>query len=180
MKDAILRAAEQEIRLKGLTFTMDDLVASLGISKKTIYQHISSKEEIIGSILLEMKEDMARQQMELFKEENISAIDKMKGLLKISPSKDDLINPITLNQLKRSFPKLHGKVNEIYHYSWDRFNAVYAEGVEEGVISPFDIAFFKEFYIVAVTNLMEVPALSKHHYKDIVEKTVDMLFDGIK
>jgi len=180
MKDTIIKAAQDEIRLKSLSFTMDDLVRRLGISKKTIYQHISSKEEIIGEILLRMKKDMERKQIELFNDKNISTVDKMKGLLKISPTNDELITPITLNQLKRSFPRLYTKVNDIYHFSWDRFNAVYADGLEKGEVNPFDVEFFKELYITAVTNLFEVPSMSKYSYSQIVEKTVEQLFNGVE
>lgn len=179
MKEVILRAAEEEIKIKGLSFTMDDLVNRLGISKKTIYENISSKEEIIGEILLEMKADMEKQQIALFNDNSIDTVEKMKGLLKISPSKDYLITPITLNQLHKSFPRLYDKVKEIYHYSWDRFNALYEECINKGVIEPFDVSFFKELYITAVTNLFNVESMSKYRYKDIVAKTVETLFRGI-
>lgn len=51
-EDAILDAAEELLTTKGLAaMTLDDLIAEVGISKPTLYQHFRSKEELVASIM---------------------------------------------------------------------------------------------------------------------------------
>lgn len=48
MKDSILAAATEEIRLHGSSFRMEDLARRLNISKRTLYENFRSKNEIFG------------------------------------------------------------------------------------------------------------------------------------
>lgn len=179
MKDLILEAAEKEIRQSGLNFTMDDLARNLGMSKKTIYTKYKGKEDIIGQLIYHMKKDIEAQQIDLFNDESVPHIEKLKGLIKILPKDTTIATPMILNQLRKSFPKLYAMMNKIYHQDWDRFNAVYEDAVEKGIIEPFDLVFFKEMYISCVTSLPEADSLIDMSYKEIVSKTVDQLFLGI-
>lgn len=180
MKEQILQATEKLIRLQGLTFTVDDLAKELGVSKKTLYQYFESKEKIFEALMVGMRAEMNRKQVELFEDETIPAIDKMKRLLTMLPSNYELITPVTLNQMKRSYPKLYHLMMDMYHYEWTRFDKVYEKAVETGEIQAFDVAFFKELYIAAVMHLPEVSQLSKYSYQDIMNKTVEQLFNGVR
>ena len=52
MRDKIIESAIRQIKSYGLRrFTVDDIVKDLRISKKTLYQHFSSKKELIGTVL---------------------------------------------------------------------------------------------------------------------------------
>lgn len=51
IKDRIMKAFIEEIREKGMKFSMDDLARRLGISKRTLYEHFSSKVEILETIM---------------------------------------------------------------------------------------------------------------------------------
>ena len=51
MKTRIINAFIEETRNNGIKFTMDDLAKRLGISKRTLYEHFSSKVDILDSII---------------------------------------------------------------------------------------------------------------------------------
>ena len=57
MKDSILAAATEEIRLHGSSFRMEDLARRLNISKRTLYENFRSKNEILERILSEKARD---------------------------------------------------------------------------------------------------------------------------
>jgi AcrR family transcriptional regulator len=49
MKNKILESAIRQIKKYGIRrFTMDDIAQDLRISKKTLYQHFSSKNQLLG------------------------------------------------------------------------------------------------------------------------------------
>jgi AcrR family transcriptional regulator len=179
MKEQILILVKQLIRQRGFSFTIADISSQLCISKKTIYNHFSSKEDIIKHIILDMKNESDKDQIELFNNTEVELIYKLKGLLTMLPSDHDLINAITINQLRRDFPELYTMVGEIYHKGWERFNTVYKVGVEQNMLPPMDLTFFEELYIVAITHLPEVPTMSSYNHKELIIKVVDQLFKGI-
>ena len=54
IRERILDGASQEIALNGSGFRMDDLAKPLNISKRTLYENFSSKEDLVR-ILISMK-----------------------------------------------------------------------------------------------------------------------------
>jgi len=179
MKDQILNVVKQLIRTRGFSFTIADIARQLSISKKTIYNYYSGKEEIIKNIILDMKRESDKDQIELIENRDISILEKLKGVLTRLPSDFDLINSITINQLRRDFPVLYEMVGQIYHKDWDRFNLIFEEGIEKKILEPMDLTFFKELYIVAITHLPEVPVMSDYNHRELVNKIVNQLFAGI-
>ena len=47
MKQRIVTETIHQIQTKGFTFTISDLAKQLAVSKRTIYEHFSSKDEIV-------------------------------------------------------------------------------------------------------------------------------------
>lgn len=180
MREQILQATEQEIRLKGLLFTMDDLAKRIGVSKKTLYKYFASKELLISELILEIKQDIKEQQEKVLEDTISSEVEKLKALVSIVPKKKHIANPMIINQLRKSYPALYNQLIEIYHNDWEQFDLVYHKAVKDGLIESFDLNFFKEVYILSVTNLPAVESLSELAYEEIILKTVDMLFHGIQ
>ena len=178
LKNRILESCEEQIRHKGLSFTVDELASELGISKKTLYAEIGSKEQMLEEIIYRMKADIHEQQEKLCREQGLNHVEKMKGLLTISPSQSLVASPMVMAQLKKGFPRLYQLVWDIYHRDWEGFDRLYEEGVREKVFAPFDLVFFKELYIVAVTGLPLEKALSDRSYQELLNQTVEVLFHG--
>ena len=61
-RSAILAAAAEQFRSHGYeTASMDDIAALAGVSKRTVYNHFGSKEELFGETLMRMFESSAGQ-----------------------------------------------------------------------------------------------------------------------
>lgn len=65
MNDYVLMAASQEMNEHGLKFTMENVAARLGISKKTLYQYYSSKDALITGVIDVYIADITTQQQEV-------------------------------------------------------------------------------------------------------------------
>lgn len=67
-RDAILQAAITEFRTHGFEATsMDKIAASAEVSKRTVYNHFPSKDELFAEILLKMWESSATQDEILYR-----------------------------------------------------------------------------------------------------------------
>ncbi|MFZ6727501.1 TetR/AcrR family transcriptional regulator [Undibacterium sp. MH2W] len=61
-REAIVQAAIDEFRLNGFEATsMDKIAATAAVSKRTVYNHFASKEELFGAILLQLWHSAATQ-----------------------------------------------------------------------------------------------------------------------
>lgn len=59
-RSAILAAAAEQFRVHGYeTASMDDIAALAGVSKRTVYNHFGSKEELFGETLMQMFDSSA-------------------------------------------------------------------------------------------------------------------------
>ena len=58
MREQILQASLDELRMHGPNFHMDDLARRLRISKRTLYEHFSSKQEMIIEALYSLMDEV--------------------------------------------------------------------------------------------------------------------------
>lgn len=180
MKTIILNNTKSLIRKKGINFTISDIAKENRISKNTFYQYFKSKEDVIYHIIEELKIESDDMQIKLLEDSNITTFDKLKKILVVLPTDFDLINPITLNQLETTYPELFQFMLDIYHQDWDRFTKLYKECEERGIVEPLDIEFFRELYIVGITHLPTSPGMNKYNHKELLEKLVEQLFNGVR
>ena len=105
MKERILSEAEQLFWKYGVrSVTMEDIARGIGISKKTIYQHFSDKEDILYQVVqAKMETDITDIECATLKTDN--PIEGMLMVLELMQKDKDLINPNLLIDIKRYYPK---------------------------------------------------------------------------
>lgn len=107
MKNRIISGAESLFLAYGVkSITMDEVAKKLGVSKKTIYQHVSDKDELVT---LAVKSSMENQesQVDLI---HATAKDPIDEVLKLSEYMRVLfsnMNPFLLMEIQRYYPKAH-------------------------------------------------------------------------
>ena len=129
------------------SFTMDDLANSLGISKKTLYEQFSSKNELVEATL-DYALEMTCHQVDKFISGKGSVIEnvfrnqkEVQNLFNLSSSK-----PIW--ELKKYFPKTYERMDIEFAKSDACFiDKLLEKGWEEGLFrKDINISFFKVFY----------------------------------
>lgn len=116
--------------------TMDDIARHLGISKKTIYQFFTDKNElVIALVKMRMEEDEL--QMKAMMEKSTNVIEQMIDMMRCSEEIISRINPILIHDLQKYHPE-----------AWNVFQSFKADvvirtleqllkqGIEQGYIRP--------------------------------------------
>lgn len=105
MKERILTAAEQLFWKYGIrSVTMEDIAKRLGISKKTIYQHFTDKEDILYQVIQEkVKADMT--EMHCMSVETANPIEELMLVLEMMRKNQHEVNPNLLIDIKRYYPQ---------------------------------------------------------------------------
>lgn len=80
-KDEILKVAAKLFKEKGYSaVTMRDLAQEMGIKAASLYNHISSKQELLSDIIITIAEAFTNQ-MDIIKNANISNVEKLKKII---------------------------------------------------------------------------------------------------
>ena len=81
-REAILHAAIEEFRLNGFEATsMDKIAATASVSKRTVYNHFASKEELFSAILLQLWHSAATQNTLVYRAER-SLLEQLEAYLR--------------------------------------------------------------------------------------------------
>ncbi|WP_152658232.1 TetR/AcrR family transcriptional regulator [Oceanobacillus sp. CFH 90083] len=134
MKYRIIQGFAAELKENGIKFTMDDLARRLGISKRTLYEHFSSKADILDALIEDSFSEVDEKHKRILHDDDMSLIEKIKESIITLPTYIELYNRPTLEQIKRSYPEQWEKLYEIYTKDWDEMDALIAQGIREGII----------------------------------------------
>lgn len=82
-KEEIVRVAAQLFKEKGYTaVTMRDLAAKMGIKAASLYNHITSKQDILDAVIISLAEAFTNG-MQGIKSSNTNSIDKLKQIIQL-------------------------------------------------------------------------------------------------
>ena len=149
MKEEIIPRALKYFTQYGFkTFTMDDLSHNLGISKKTLYEHFSSKNELVEACLDYVIEGPF-QGVESFVEGEGSVIENVFHNQKQVQNFFNINSARPIWELQRYFPKAYERLNSESIKCDERFlDSLLKKGWQEGLFrEEINVPFFKTFYI---------------------------------
>ena len=105
MKEKILTEAERLFWKYGVrTITMDDIARRLAISKKTIYQYFTDKEDIVYQVVSFHIEHEMTECDRLF-DGSLNPVEEMMLVSDMMKRNADMINPSLLMDVQRYYPK---------------------------------------------------------------------------
>ena len=135
LKAIILPMAREAFRLHGIrAVKMDDLAASLKMSKRTLYETYQNKEALLIDVLrLTMEEHHTV--MQEFKEHNNDVMDLIIEHFRIQTENYAETNPLFFKDLK-FYPDLTDKFRDIEKCNEEKTMEVFARGIEEGYFRP--------------------------------------------
>ena len=92
--------------------TMDDVARELGISKKTLYQHVENKNELVEKVLFHII-NQNNCSFEKLAEKDLNAVEELLEVSIFIIKTIQKYNPSTEYDLKKYYPELFKKLNEI-------------------------------------------------------------------
>lgn len=149
MRDRILDAAARLIQERGLRgFTMDDLAAELGASKKTIYRFFSSKDEIIRfyfHVALDSDAESVRETLS----GNGTPLDKVQSI--IHSGHRYRLSPELLAEARRLYPNVGDEVEKLKRLKTDSIEGLLEQAAREGLLR-------EDLNVVVATRMLDALA----------------------
>lgn len=181
MKERITNEAIFLIQQKGLSFTISDLAKSLGTSKRTMYQHFSSKDDIIDSIVENLILQIKNKEEEIFHDERLSLLEKITQILICVPEEFSTMDIRVLANLKRLHYNQWVKIDDFLKKEWDLVVKLMEEGIETGVLREINSQLFIELYLGAINQIYQPSFSLKSNLtmSEILKSVIDILLNGI-
>ena len=115
----IVNATIDIFREKGVKFTMDDLANRLGVSKRTLYENIDSKETLLNLLVDEVFDSVTEKGKEVINDDSIGDLEKLKRVLTILPTSYDTIDYTKIHEVKKFYPKIYEKIIYRLDLTWE-------------------------------------------------------------
>ena len=162
----------------GVKFTMDELANRLGISKKTLYELVRSKEELVERAVAFYFDAVEREQRAIREDGTLTALQKTERLLCVVPQMP--FRDYRIRELRRSFPQVFQQVTAWLETGWERTFAIMDEAVASGALMPFDHTLFAKIYAYVIEGMMlEREARTTADFADEQRRAVRMLLTGV-
>ncbi len=111
-------------------FTMDEIAQNIRISKRTIYQHFKTKNELVSSIIDSIIED-DREELKNHVNQESDYVEKLRAVFYLYHIK--MLKKEYLNELRKYSPDDWNKFKEFSERRRTYVKQIYNEGVEKGI-----------------------------------------------
>lgn len=91
--------------------TMDDVARELGISKKTLYQHVANKTELVEKVIYSELEKAGQKHYQI-QQMNLNAIEELFEVSKMMNEHLKKHNPALFYDLKKYYPKIYHQIRK--------------------------------------------------------------------
>ncbi|HEK9099972.1 TPA: TetR/AcrR family transcriptional regulator [Bacillus pseudomycoides] len=181
MKQGIITETMYQIQTKGFTFTISDLAKQLAVSKRTIYEHFSSKDEIVDEVIRSVIESIQEKEKDIADDETLQTVEKIRRILICIPQQFKLMDARLLVELKKYHYNQWRKLDQFLREGWSTVIRLIEEGMREGSIRQIQIPFFIELYLGALNRIYDPMFMEKSDYTlgSMLESIMDMLLYGI-
>jgi AcrR family transcriptional regulator len=134
VKERILQKATDLFMRYGIrSITMDEIAGQLGISKKTIYQFFTDKDEMVDAIV-DIQVRSNEKECQRCQGESDNAVHEIFNALKMAEELLKAMNPLIMYDLEKHHPKAYRKFrNYKYDFMYDMIIQNLERGIKEGL-----------------------------------------------
>jgi len=176
--DRILSESLRLFKKNGIrSVSMDDISKELGMSKKTIYQFVANKTELVEKVLSYMHE---KEKIPCTDEDtlNMNAIDILLAVSKnVSIQLQDM-NPINAYELQKYYPTIYREfIIKKRDHVFEAVKKNFEQGIAEGIYrNDLDIDLVARLYIQKLVDVHDPEFLSSVNFG--FEKVFQVMFDN--
>jgi len=180
MKERILAAAVQEINQYGVKFTIDGVVARLGISKKTLYQYFSSKEVLVASITDAALADVKSQKQEIINSD-MDLVCKLTALVVVEPRMFENSSDWIRADIKKYYPREWEKIKAFQRQSAEVMIHLLEDGIQNGHIRQINTRIAVQMLQSMCSEFLQYRFLHENHltFKEALQNLVDIFLYGV-
>ena len=182
--EKIIMVARVLFRERGYSSVhMDDIAYELGMSKKTLYQHIASKEALLEIICNDLYEEFEKHSQGVLKNNDLSLEEKLFLHAEFCNSKLNRLHPSFFLDVKRHAPAIHEQLMQLRSKGVTQtISSLLKQGQKEGVVRrDISMKLAIESFRAVMLNVMQPEMLESINLttSQAGKEIMDMFFNGI-
>jgi len=179
--ERIVEGAIEEFKVNGIKFTMDGLTKRIGMSKRTLYEIVSSKQELFELLVDRTFADVKKQQKQIFEDDQLALLEKIVHLFSIVPAYSDRLDYRRVNEIKYAYPKIYKKIHENINNDWDRTIELLEAGMDAGIIRRKNLVILKAILCEAFEKLLDGEFLIRNQitYETALREMISIIMEGL-
>lgn len=181
MKQRIIDECINLFNEKGCRFTLDDIVQTMKVSRKTIYKYFLSKEDIFKAIIDEAYDDIHVKQNLIYEDETLSIKEKMFSVCTIETKYDRKIRLDKVYESEQLLPEIYRYFMTKYELGWEIVEELLKQGIYEGIFEDVSITMVINLLQEGMKMLCRGKFLSENRisYQEGLEQVVSIIIKGI-
>ena len=184
MDDTRKRCIRETIALcsgQGLDFTMSELAARLGMSKKTLYVLFESKEALLLATVDSMFDEVKVSEAQILARQDLSLAEKIRRLVVVLPDSYQTLDWTRLQGVEEKYPVVYRRIRQRLETGWEPTLDLLRQGVEQRVLRPFEPGLFRAVVEGAIEHFLSSDALEREGlgYVQAMDGMMDLLMEGI-
>ena len=166
---------------QGLDFTMSQLAARLGMSKKTLYVLFDSKEALLLAVVDAMFDAVKADEAKILARQDLSLADKVRQLVVVLPDSYKNLDWSRLQGVEEKYPAVYGRIRQRLESEWEPTLELLRQGMEQGELRPFQPGLLRAVVEGAMEHFLSSDALQREGigYVQALDGMMDLLMEGI-
>lgn len=181
-RERVTAAALEEFEQHGIRFTMDDLARHLRMSKRTIYEQVGTKEDVVAMVINAAFASIKEQEAEIIADPGLDSLTKLKRVLTVQPVRSDLANPSAIAELREIYPAMYDLIVKHLSTGWEATLALLDQATREGLIRPVNPLILREILLAAMEQMLrnDFLATAGMTHEEALVEVVDIVFRGLE
>ncbi len=160
---------------------MDDLANRMRVSKRTLYEHISSKEDLIAEIIDLVFNDIKNQHSQIANDLELDVSSKIKKIVCLMPQNFMNINYKKVYEIKKYYPELFIQIDRHLSDGWETVMDLLQTAVDQKVIGSVNVNFIRQIILGVYRSLIDDEFLLVNNltYTEALEEAIDIILRGL-
>ena len=178
LRQQILDAAAGLFQTEGVNFTMQQVAASLHISKKTIYTVYPDKEALLMEMVDMLFEKIPRRKAELAALPEPLEV-RLQAMIIALPEEYAAMDFRQLDALEERYPAVAARVRRHLETGWEPTMALLEQGIAEKRIRPVNLTVLRRVITAAFEQLLSGGEEGTSYAAEL-DAMMDILMNGMK
>lgn len=182
IRETIIEASMQYLAKYGCKFSIDDMVKSLDMSKRTFYRYFESKEVLLLALVDLLTEEVQETMCVISQDEKLSTDEKLYRVLTIETNFEKVISFRRIPELEKYYPAVYQYLLERYELDWSVSERLLLKGMEEGIYKRQNVELIKNLLQNGMQMLCKGDFLERNEmtYQEGLHQVVEIILGGIR
>lgn len=182
IRERIIAEVLREINRRGAEFHMDDLARTLRISKRTLYEHFPSKQEIIKESILSLISKIYDTHVMLLANTALSTEEKIIEFFNFKRADVSVLSVRKTDEILQKMTEIHDVLKEAKRKDWDLLGTLLDQALQEPAFKQFDKFLLLHMLQSSTNEMIDYfnDVEQDYSFTEYMEKCVRVILYGIK